>query len=246
MFLFTIFIIKFAHGFNPMGMGGGYGGGMGGMGMGPPIIPNTMFYECEGIPLTMCNLQKTMGKCAYLPTQKKCDLAEKCGGRGEQGCSLYWSGTYQMPNCVWLQTFGKCDESTKCQGRSQFLCTHPSFPGCHWAPIFPGMAGSCSGSGFSLLAETHTDKSEPIVDEQSETHKVVEPVLEASSAIVDSAPQESPEVGALIGLASGSFFVGLFFTFIILRCKQQRTTTEEVLDFNYTLEPDTEPTLRRI
>lgn len=132
--------------------------------------------------------------------------------------------------------------------------------------MFPGMPGSCSGNGMSLLAETHKVEADPIVedyvsdyesethkveaepiaeiyDEVSETHEVVEPVLKASSAIVDSAPKESSEVGALVGLASGSFFVGLIFAVIVLRCKQ-RKTTEEVPDFNYTLEQDND--MRRI
>jgi len=236
MFLFTIFIIQLAH-----GMFGGGGSAM----MGPPIIPGTPYFECEGIPLTMCTLQRTMGKCVYLPSQKKCDLAEKCGGRSQQQCSLYWSGSYQMPNCVWLATFGKCDESTKCQGRSKFLCTHPRFPGCHWQPMTQmmgmqgmQMGGFCADSGFSL-AETHTQKSEPTETEQLEKAEVVEPVLEATSPIVHSTPKESSP-GVLIALASGSFFIGLLITTIILRCKQKRRTVEE-LDFNYTLEPDTVP-----
>lgn len=244
MFLFTIFIIQFAHGM----FGGGFGGGM----MGPPIIPGTQYFECEGIPSMMCTLQRTMGKCVYLPTQKKCDLAEKCSGRSEQQCSLYWSGSYQMPNCVWLTTFGKCDESTKCQGRSKFLCTHPRFPGCHWQPMTQmmgmQMGGFCADSGFSLAeahtqksepAETNTQKSEPTETKQLEKAEVVEPVLEATSTVVHSAPKESSP-GVLIALASGSFFVGLLITTIILRCKQKRRTVEE-LDFNYTLEPDAVP-----
>jgi len=226
MFLFTTFIIQFA-----LGMYGGM--------MGPPIIPGTMYYECEGIPSTLCTLQRTMGKCTYLPSQKKCDLSEKCGGRSQQTCSLYWSGTYQMPNCVWLQTYGKCDESTKCQGRSKFLCTHPAFPGCHWQPMMGMMGGAmggvCSDGGMFSLAETHSEKSEPAVTEQLETPEVVEPVLEATSPIVHSTPKESSP-GVLVALASGSFFVGLLFTFIISRCQQKRPTEE--LDFNYTLDTE--------
>merc|ERR1712150_46657 len=105
-------------------------------------------------------------------------------------------------------------------------------------PAMGALGGICSDGTFSL-AEAHTEKSEPTETEQLETPELVEPVLEATSSIVDSTPKESSPA-ALIALASGSFFIGLFFTMIILRCKRKRTSTED-LDFNYTLEPDTVP-----
>jgi len=101
------------------------------------------------------------------------------------------------------------------------------------------MGGVCSDGGMFSLSETHSEKSEPAVTEQLETPaEVVEPVLEATSPIVHSTPKQSSP-GVLIALASGSFFVGLIFTFIIVRCRQKRAAVEE-LDFNYTLEADTE------
>jgi len=100
------------------------------------------------------------------------------------------------------------------------------------------MGGVCSDGGGFSLAETHTEESEPAVTEQLESPKVVEPVLEATSPIVHTTPKASP-AGVLIALASGSFFIGLTFTLIILRCQQKRSTIED-LDFNYTLEADTE------
>jgi len=101
------------------------------------------------------------------------------------------------------------------------------------------MGGQCSDGGMYSLAETHSEKSEPAVTEKLETPaEVVDPVLEATSPIVHSTPKESSP-GVLIALASGSFFVGLVFTFIILRVRQKQPAVEE-LDFNYTLEADTE------
>jgi len=201
-----------------MGGGGMAGGNMGGGG-GMPIIPNTMYFECEGIPPQMCNLQMTRGQCVGLPSQKKCDIAEKCNGRAQRDCSKYWTGTLQAPNCVWLQQPGqpgKCDEASKCQGRSQKLCTNPMFPPCRWMPnpMMPG-AGMCVGA---RLQETH--------EEFPETHEKLQKthVEEEKAETVVPAENKSNNDPSLplIAAACASFLVGLGFTFLIVKCKNEQ------------------------
>lgn len=126
MFCIT-FLISFAFSAQQM---------MPGMGMMPmPMAPPAL--ECDHLksPL-MCNLQKTKGQCAWLARDQKCDLAEKCSGRDQASCALYWTGSFQVPNCVWLAMEGKCDSSSKCYGRDKATCTNPAFPRCTWTMPF--------------------------------------------------------------------------------------------------------------
>jgi len=191
--------------------------GPGGM---PPIIPGMAFTECESIPPQFCDLKTTRGQCVTLQSQNgKCDIAEKCNGRSERSCSLYWESDgangYQLPNCVWLtppMQEPKCDEATKCQGRSQKLCTHPMFPGCFWTPnpMMP-MGGMCTGGGASLLKATHKEEpSEPLLEEQADE-------------TVIPAPTRTNPIHSIPLLVFGvvSFLVGLGFTMLIVHCKRK-------------------------
>jgi len=121
-----------------------------GMPMFPPMMPPPV-PDCEGLdsPL-ICSLAKTRGQCTWITRDNKCDIAEKCGGRSQQDCALYWTGNYQGPNCVWLALEEKCDSSDKCYGRDKATCMNTAFPRCTWvAPytnswgqVYPG--GACS------------------------------------------------------------------------------------------------------
>jgi len=198
-----------------------------GMGMGPPIIPGMPFFDCESVPPQFCNLLRTKGQCVALPSQKKCDLAEKCNGRAKSDCSKYWTGTLEGPNCVWLQEpgmEGKCDESTKCQGRSRALCTNPNFPSCgwQWTSMLSGFCSDGGGGGF--LQKTHK-----VVGEGSlQPHQIqnAEDVQKEtkSTNLLENVP--------LLAVGGASFVFGIAFALIICRCKSQRGNAElnEALD----------------
>jgi len=138
-------------------------------------------FECETLKSPMmCNLEKTKGRCAWLARDQKCDLAEKCSGRDQASCALYWTGNRAGPNCVWLAMEEKCDSSKKCYGRDQATCTNEAFPRCTWTmpfttswgqvftggmctefkglasakQILPGMAAAMAASNQGELPET--------------------------------------------------------------------------------------------
>lgn len=127
---------------------------------GPRLAPPMPDCEMLDSPL-ICSLAKTQGRCTWITRDNKCDIAEKCGGRSQQDCALYWTGHYQGPNCVWLALEGKCDASDKCYGRDKATCLNTAFPRCTWvAPytnswgqIYPG--GMCTEfKGLSLAYQT--------------------------------------------------------------------------------------------